>query len=74
MNTEQIVVRIAPDGSVQAETKGIKGDACLDSIQLLEDLLEAQTVASSFTPEYRETITQEATAPEIEEDHEFRQR
>lgn len=74
MSTEQIIVRIAPDGSVQAETKGIKGNACLDSIQLLEDLLEAQTVASSFTPEYHETTTRTATAPEIEEDHELRQR
>lgn len=71
---QQIVVRIAPDGSVEAETKGVKGDACLDSIQLLEDLLEARTVASSFTSEYHETTTRTAAAPEIEENHELRQR
>lgn len=55
MATEQIIVRIASDGSIQAETMGIKGPKCLDSIEVLEDLLEAQTTSSSFTPEYNET-------------------
>lgn len=55
MAREQIIVRVAPDGAVHAETKGMKGPKCLDSIQLLEDLLEAQATASAFTSGYSET-------------------
>jgi hypothetical protein len=63
MGTEQIVVRIAPDGAIHAETIGLKGPTCLETIALLEDLLEAQTVSSSFTSEYDEVPggTQEIT-------------
>jgi hypothetical protein len=71
MGIEQIVVRIAPDGAIHAETIGLKGPKCLETIALLEDLLEAQTVSSSFTSEYEEVPvgTQEA----IEVDDELRQ-
>jgi hypothetical protein len=69
---EHIVVRVGPDGSVQAETKGIKGPRCLDSIELLEDLLEARTISSAFTPEYVEQTTQDTAHAEIEVDDELR--
>lgn len=52
---EQIVVRIAPDGAISAETQGIKGARCMDYIAVLEDLLDAQTSSSAFTPEYHES-------------------
>lgn len=54
MSGERIVVRIGVDGQIDAETLGMKGEKCLDAIVLLEELLEAQTVASSFTSEYTE--------------------
>ena len=57
MGQQRIVVRIAPDGAIHAETQGIKGEACLDYIEALEDLLDAETVHSGFTPEYNETST-----------------
>ena len=52
---KQVVVRVSPDGIVHAETRGIKGTACLDQIELLEDLLEATSYSSSFTEEYDQT-------------------
>lgn len=55
MADEQIVLRIAPDGSIQAETKGIKGPKCLDSIEFLENLLDARATASAFTSDYYDT-------------------
>ena len=70
MSAEQIVVRVASDGQVHAETKGIKGPKCLDSIQLLEDLLEAQSISSSFTHEYNES----ANLSTIEDVNDLRQR
>ncbi|ADU49565.1 DUF2997 domain-containing protein [Intrasporangium calvum] len=52
MSHERIVVRIAVDGTIRAETLGMRGKKCLDSIALLEGLLDAETVSSAFTPEY----------------------
>ena len=52
---EQIVVRVAPDGTISAGTVGIKGAKCLDYVSLLEDLLGATTTSSAFTPEYQQT-------------------
>ncbi len=71
MSQEQIVIRVGVDGSVSAETKGIKGPACLDSIAVLEDLLEAQVVFSEFTPDYTETAA--AAVADIEVDDDLRQ-
>lgn len=57
----QLVVQVRPDGTVHAETFGMYGDECLDSIALLEDLLDAETVASTFTDDYHRV------APSIEQ-------
>ena len=54
---EQIVVRVAPDGSISAETHNIKGARCLDYVAVLEELLEATTTSSAFTAEYHQTET-----------------
>lgn len=52
---QQIALRIGTDGQVQAETFGIKGPKCLESIEILESILEAETRTSTFTHEYSET-------------------
>ncbi len=51
---KRVQVRIYPDGRVQAETQGIKGKACTEYIRILEELLDAEAYASSYTPEYYE--------------------
>ncbi|ALU39030.1 hypothetical protein AS188_03895 [Kocuria flava] len=48
----QIVLRVDPDGAITAETRGMLGPSCLESIAVLEDLLEATTVHSTFTADY----------------------
>lgn len=60
-----IVVRIRRDGTVEAETVGIEGPACLDYIPVVERLCEARVVDSQFTPEFyaQETRSQDQTAP-----------
>jgi hypothetical protein len=55
---KQIKIHIRPDGQVQAETLGIKGKACTDYIKVLEELLDAEAVESSYTPEYFESEQQ----------------
>lgn len=52
---KQIVLTVAADGTVRAETKGVLGPSCLDQIAVLEDLLDATTVTSEFTADYQRT-------------------
>ncbi|MFD3259086.1 DUF2997 domain-containing protein [Paenibacillus lentus] len=52
---EKIQVRIFPDGSIHAETKGIKGEKCTDLIPILEKLLDAEAVKAEYTEEFYET-------------------
>lgn len=62
--SRRIAVTINRDGSIKAETLGIKGKTCLDYVPLLEELLEAETVQSEFTAEYQgvdQHVTRAAT-------------
>ncbi|MGD8191875.1 DUF2997 domain-containing protein [Brevibacillus ginsengisoli] len=52
---EKIQIRIFPDGRIQAETKGIKGEKCTDLIPILEKLLNAEAVEAEYTEEFYET-------------------
>lgn len=49
-----VKIEIFSDGTIQAETKGIKGKKCMDYMRILEEILEAETVDSNHTPEYFE--------------------
>ncbi|MFF5181863.1 DUF2997 domain-containing protein [Micromonospora sp. NPDC000316] len=56
----QIVLTVASDGMVSAETRGVAGSGCLDYISVLEDLLDARTVESAYTADYtRATVTRQ---------------
>ena len=46
MDAARIVVTVRVDGTIEAETHGVTGAACLDYIARLEDLIDAGTVAS----------------------------
>jgi hypothetical protein len=63
--TRRIAVTITRDGTIRAETLGIKGKTCLDYVPLLEELLEAETVQSEFTADYR-AVDEELTQPSAE--------
>ncbi|KKK39992.1 hypothetical protein WQ57_01610 [Mesobacillus campisalis] len=51
---KRIKIEIAQDGTIKAETIGIKGKNCLPYISMLENLLSAETVDSAYTHEYHE--------------------
>lgn len=51
---KSIKIEIFSDGTIQAETQGIKGKKCMDYIKILEEILEAKTLDSDRTPEYNE--------------------
>ncbi|MHA4045164.1 DUF2997 domain-containing protein [Bacillus cereus] len=52
---KRVKVRILPDGTIQAETKGIKGEKCTDYILILEELLQAEAIEAQYTEEFYET-------------------
>jgi hypothetical protein len=43
---------VRDDGSISARTEGVFGEECIDKIDVLESLLDALTVDSSFTEDY----------------------
>lgn len=49
---KQLVVKLRADGTVDAETFGMYGAECLDHIEALEALLDAETSSSTFTADY----------------------
>lgn len=49
---KKLVVQLRADGSVAAETLGMTGPECLDYIEQLEALLDAETASSQFTEDY----------------------
>ncbi|MFC4066393.1 DUF2997 domain-containing protein [Actinoplanes subglobosus] len=48
----RIVVTVAPDGTVTAETVDILGERCLDWIAVLEDLVDGRVHDSAYTTDY----------------------
>lgn len=68
MANEQIVIRVLSDGEIHAETLCMKGPKCLDTIALLEDILQAQTVNSSFTSEYEKQQTETVKTHEVDDE------
>jgi hypothetical protein len=69
----QLHVRVTADGSVTAETRNVTGEACLDYIALLENLLEATTVDSAYTADYARGSVQQAAGHDLENPDELRQ-
>ncbi|MFP4976512.1 DUF2997 domain-containing protein [Paenibacillus sp. CN-4] len=55
---EKIQIRIYPDGRIEAETLGIKGERCTDMIPVLESLLNAEAVQAEYTEEFYETAVE----------------
>lgn len=53
---KKLVVQLRADGSVAAETFGMTGPECLEYIQQLEELLDAETTSSRFTEDYTRAV------------------
>ncbi|TFD34150.1 DUF2997 domain-containing protein [Cryobacterium cryoconiti] len=64
MTDKQLIVQVRPDGSVHAETLGMHGNECLDYIAVLENMLDAETTASSFTDAYAQVEAQQESTAE----------
>lgn len=56
---KKIQFRITTDGSVRAETIGIKGPSCEAFVTLFERLTDARAADSAFTAEYFQRAVEE---------------
>ena len=52
---KQLIIKIRPDGTVESQTKNIKGKACEKYISVLEKMTDGKTIDSDYTPEFYET-------------------
>jgi len=52
---KQIRIKIGNNGTIEAETLGMKGKDCLKYLEKIEQMANAVTVDSKFTEEYYET-------------------
>jgi len=57
--TQEITVRLLPDGTVQVDVQGVKGKRCLELTRPLEERLGNDVAERSFTSEYDEIERQE---------------
>jgi hypothetical protein len=58
---KQIVVTLSLDGSITAESAGVRGPQCLDDLVLIEGLVQNATVVDSkLTPNYFNAVSVEA--------------
>jgi hypothetical protein len=67
--TERVTVKIRRDGTVEAQTLGIKGPRCLDYIAVLSDLVAAEAVDSHFTAEYYEQAEEQSVGQDVRLEH-----
>ena len=66
MLPHKIRISVAPDGLITAETIGMVGPACLDQVQVLEELLDAVTETSTLTPDFDRVAPQTAEVENLD--------
>lgn len=54
----RVIVTVMADGLVNAETRGILGESCLDYIAILEDLIAGRVVSSQYTADFTRGSTE----------------
>jgi len=52
---KQLIIKIKPDGTVESQTRNIKGKACEKYIPVIEKITNGRTIDSDYTPEFYET-------------------
>lgn len=48
----KLKIKLLPDGTIEMETRGIKGKKCLDYAKVLEQLADAKTEKLTKTDDY----------------------
>lgn len=70
---KRLKIIIFPDGRILAKTDGIIGKTCTNYIKILEEILQAETLASKYTKDY-EKVEQNAITNENLESQDLTQK
>lgn len=62
---KKIKIEIRPDGHVIAKTIGMNDISCLDYIEVLERVVDAKTIDSSYTEEFLQANQQHISHQEL---------
>lgn len=62
MTGARITLTVTADGRIAAQTHDTVGEQCLPYVQVLEDLLDAVTTDSEYTPDWWRTAAVPVTA------------
>ena len=54
MTKKQLKIKLMPNGEIQMETIGIKGQKCLEYIPLMESIADIKITEQKLTEEYYE--------------------
>ncbi|RAP46630.1 MAG: hypothetical protein BZ136_07400 [Methanosphaera sp. rholeuAM74] len=57
--SKKLIIKIKKDGTIEAETLGIKGKKCEDYIKIIEELTDSKVIKKEYTHEYNETEEEE---------------
>ncbi|WP_323735862.1 DUF2997 domain-containing protein [Methanosphaera sp. ISO3-F5] len=52
--SKKLIIKIKKDGTIESETKGIKGKKCENYIPLIEKLTDSKVINKEYTQEYYE--------------------
>ncbi len=52
--SKKLIIKIKKDGTIESETKGIKGKKCEDYIPVIEKLTDSKVINKEYTREYYE--------------------
>ena len=57
--SKKLIIKIKKDGTIESETKGIKGKKCEDYIKIIEELTDSKVIETKYTSEYYENTNEE---------------
>lgn len=66
--SKKIIMKILPNGKIEAHVEGVKGKRCVAYIKDIEEMLGAQVVNMEYTPEYYEAEEELASEQKTTED------
>lgn len=59
---KKLKIKLLPDGSIVLETIGVKGEKCLEYVELLKKLTPVKILDKQLTSEYYEQETENISA------------
>lgn len=56
--SKKMKIKLSPNGQIEMETLGIKGEKCLDYVEILKKLVDVKILDTKLSKEYYEVDTE----------------